>query len=165
MDEEKLIRKSREGDEAAFGELVTSCREKIMRHCASIVHDEEAAQDLVQETFLRAYTHLNTFAARSSFYTWVWRIAHNLSLNYVKKNRNEELFDENIGKSAQLSTEMYDEVLALLPPKQRVVFALYYIENLSQKEIGERLNIPYGTVRSRLHYAREKLASLRDFIE
>lgn len=168
MQEKELIIKARAGDEEAFASLVSLYRAKIFQHCLSIVKDEEIAQDLVQETLIHAFRHLDTFRMQSSFYTWLYRIAHNLSLNYLKKDKRakeRELKEEIFLTAAkeEVEEDNFDtklrEILKDLPPKQRIVVEMYYLEHIPQKEIAARLNIPPGTVRSRLFNARKKIST------
>ncbi|NGX62170.1 MAG: ECF RNA polymerase sigma factor SigW [Chlamydiae bacterium] len=164
MDEKKIIERCLEGDEEAFSLLVQENRSGVVRHCLGIVKDEEIAEDLTQETFLHAFSHLTTFRQEAKFSTWLWRIAHNLSLNYLKKKKKGELplIEEQIAERHKgCPPELFEEIEHLLPEKHRLVFSLYYQEGLPQKEIAKLLGIPYGTVRSRLHYARNTLQSLK----
>jgi RNA polymerase sigma-70 factor, ECF subfamily len=162
--ERELIRKSIEGEEGAFDMLVMQHRESVFRHCLGIVKDEEIAQDLTQETFVHAFQHLATFRMESRFSTWLWRIAHNLSLNYLKKNRTITLeFKEEILPSKWIKEENEDLLLKIqdamqhLSPKHRLVFELFELKHIPQKQIAAELGISYGTVRSRLFYARKKI--------
>lgn len=164
MQEKELIKLSLEGDEKAFEELIVPYKGELLRHCFSIVHDEEIAQDLTQETLLKVYQHLQDFRSEARFSTWLWRIAHNLSLNYLKKHPplesefKEELFVPE--KRSEVDEELLEkarEALATLPFKHRIVFEMYFQQKIPQKEIAAKLGIPHGTVRSRLHYARKKL--------
>lgn len=163
IEEEILIRKSLNGEQEAFGKLIAPHYEQIKKHCYSVVHDWELAEDLTQETFLRAFQKLNTFQKKSSFYTWVWKIAHNLSLNSLRKEKQTHLpLNEEILSSStdSLPEESWDRLLSHLNEKQKEIFDLYYIKKCSQKEIAYLLNIPYGTVRSRLFYIRRLFKEL-----
>lgn len=170
MDEKELIKLSLQGDEKAFSSLMLLHQEMVFRHCLSIVKDEEIAQDLKQEAFLHAYQHLNTFRMEAKFSTWIWRIAHNLCLNYLKKRRltelpyKEELLSEPPARK-EIDPEMMQKIhegLNTLAQEHRIVFEMYELQGMPQKQIAAQLNVPYGTVRSRLHYARKKL---RDFLK
>lgn len=166
MNEKELIERSCQGDAEAFKELIDPLRKKIFYLCFSIVKDEKSAEDLVQEAFVRAYHSLSTFEGKSGFYTWVNHIARNLSLNYLKKRKKHTLEVLHEGmiaappvKEEQTSDlqEYLESSLALLEEKQRLVFKYFEIDRLSIKEIAALLDIPTGTVRSRLYYARKKI--------
>lgn len=157
MDEKELIDKTLEGDEKAFEQLVKNHRDQIFHHCLDIVKQSAAAEDIVQEAFIHAYQHLKNFNRRSSFYTWLFRIAHNLALNYLKKESRRHEIEEKMDVAPSIDRAQFKELLPLLPYKQRIVFEMYYIDQLTQKEIGKKLGIAHGTVRSRLHYARAYL--------
>jgi len=131
------------------------------------VKDEEWAEDLTQETFLHAFSHLSTFKEEARFSTWIWRIAHNLCLNHLKKRRVQE--EEFVEQAHAAHTSQVEEdgleghIRHLLPQlslEQRQVFEMYDLQRIPQKEIAVRLGIPYGTVRSRLYYARHHLRNL-----
>lgn len=161
MQSEKiLIQKSIAGDEEAFATLVHAHEQKIFRHCYQVIKDEQIAHDLTQETFLHAYHHLNTFRMEAQFYTWLYRIAHHLCLNCLKKKKpfemelKEELLAEALPPQEEELSPFLQEAIAQLPEKQRTVIELYDIQKIPQKEIAARLNCPLGTIRSRLHYAR-----------
>lgn len=163
MSEKELIEKSLKGDKEAMDLLVRENWDRVYHHCLRIVLDESMAEDLAQETFLHAFSHLSTFQHRARFSTWVWRIAHNLSLNYLKKkHRSEQPLKEEIipGQVFEEEKAFYsqvEEALKTLDEKHRIVFELYDLKHIPQKEIAAQLNIPHGTVRSRLHYARLKI--------
>jgi RNA polymerase sigma-70 factor (ECF subfamily) len=166
MDEKELIQKCLQGDDSAFETLVQQNKMAVFHHCLKIVRDEEIAQDLMQEAFVHAYQHLESFRMEARFSTWLWRIAHNLSLNYLrKKHAFEQEYKEEILHPKLFVKEEVDEefllkiqqALAILPEKQRIVFEMYDLQHIPQKEIAAQLGISPGTVRSRLHYARQRL--------
>jgi RNA polymerase sigma-70 factor, ECF subfamily len=166
MDERELIQKSQQGDEEAFAQLMYAHQGMILRHCLSLVHDQEIAEDLTQEAFVQAYRHLARFRMEAHFSTWVWRIAHNLALNYLKKHRViEQEFQEGILHPHSLSEEGVTEeymskiraAMERLPAKHRVVFEMFALKRIPQKQIAATLGLACGTVRSRLHYARKKI--------
>lgn len=166
--EKELIQKSLGGDEAAFAILLGKSRPLIYRHCLSLVHDEESAEDLTQEACLQAFKGLNKFHQQSSFGTWLWRIAHNLSLNYLKKQRGDYSFNDailppNLSEKNEDQEELLSKILEAaehLSSKHRVVFEMYDLQHIPQKEIAARLGITGSTVRSRLFYARRKIREL-----
>lgn len=164
MDEESLINKSKEGDEKAFAELIEEYQPKIFAHILSMVKSESSAEDLTQESFIAAYRNIATFQKRASFFTWLWRIAHNKALGWLRSQKKEHVleFKEEIYYPPEVEEEKesISELLQFLPKRQEIVYRLFELENLSQKEIASQLNIPLGTVRSRIHYARKNLIKL-----
>ncbi len=165
MQEEELIEKSKKGDGAAFSTLATQYREKIFQMILGIVKDQGAAEDLTQEAFLHAFQKLSSFQQKSKFYTWLYRIAHNLAVNFLRKTTHlkEEPFQEPIFGTEETTIDMHElegnleKAMAILSPNQKAVFDMFVLKKMSHKEIAAHLNIPTGTVRSRLHYARLKL--------
>lgn len=171
MEEKDLIQRCLKGEEGAFETLVQQNRSNVYRHCLQIVKDEEIAEDLTQETFLRAFQRLQTFRMEARFSTWLWRIAHNLSLNYLKQHPKveqefkEELFVPKFIEKEEVDEELMERIhqaLEKLSPKHRIVFEMYDLKHIPQKQIAAELNISHGTVRSRLHYARKKI---REFLQ
>lgn len=168
MQEKELIEASKQGDDLAFKKLMDEYETKIFYFCLGKTKDEEAAKDLTQETFLKAFQHLTSFRSESSFYTWVYRIAFNETMNYLKKrerHKEEEFHEEHFSFHQEakpaFEVEAVQEAiqmgLSLLSSKHRIVFELYDLQKKSHKEIAVELHIPEGTVRSRLHYARQKM--------
>lgn len=164
MEEEQLINDSLKGNEKAMNELVRAHWDRVYHHCLRMVQEENTAQDLTQETFLHAFSHLATFQRKAKFSTWIWRIAHNLCLNYLKKPylKDQPLYenvlqDNHTPESDEGFTKQIEEALKELDEKHRLVFEMYDLQHIPQKEIAARLKISHGTVRSRLHYAREKV--------
>ena len=156
MDERDLIQKCVAGDEKAFTELMKSHQGMVFRHCLSVVHDQEIAEDLTQETFVHAYQHLKDFRMQARFSTWLWRISHNLSLNYLKKRRGvQQEFREELLSPQCLVQEGGDEermvnirkAMETLSPKHRIVFEMYDLQGVPQKQIAAELGLAYGTVR------------------
>jgi len=168
MREEELIDQSLKGDREAMDVLVREHWDRIYHHCLRMVNDEAMAEDLAQETFVHAFQHLASFQRRARFSTWVWRIAHNLSLNYLKKRHHQELpLIEEILPHQEIPHEtaffqQVEKALQTLDEKHRIVFDLYDLQHMPQKKIAEKLHIPHGTVRSRLHYARLKVREYFD---
>lgn len=168
MDETKLIKEALEGNDEAFAALIGPGKDALFNHLYSMTHDEGTAEELAQEAFLTAFRHLDTFRMESSFSTWLWRIAHNLCLNYLKKQHVTEcVFKEEI-TAAKLSQETLNEELEekieeavkKLPKKQRQVFEMVHFDHIPQKQIAAQLRVKEGTVRSRLFYARKKIRKL-----
>jgi len=180
-DETELIAKARDGDRDAFSVLVERYERRVVGVALAVVHNQDDALELAQETFVRAFENLKKFESRSSFSTWLYRIAANLSIDFWRREgrysvlRGEDAENElrrmpsGSGDSyrAASQTELGDrlkEALEQLTPEHRAVVLLREVEGLSYDEISDVLQCPRGTVMSRLHYARNKLRSiLKDF--
>lgn len=180
-DEKKLITRCQNGDIQAFRQLVERYEDRIYALACSIVGNQEAAKDVAQETFVRAYKALSTFEGKSSFYTWLYRIATNVCLNAAQKEsrRIDNVSLDGLQEKQGISPERFfgteepsndmeridlrqqiDKVLNHLSPDHRAVVVLKDIEDLSQEEIADTLNVSVGTVKSRLSRARAQLRDL-----
>ncbi len=174
-DDIRWIRKTKKGNHKAFEKLVVKYQRAIYGLTRKMVLDHDDTNDIVQDTFVKAYTNLEQFDEQYSFYPWLHRIAVNTTLNFVEKNRRyRETFNHGNEVGQDSPTEVnplthlihneYQEQIALLleklPVEQRMVFILRTSEELSYQEIRERLDISIGTVMSRLSRAREKLKEL-----
>lgn len=179
-DETELLERARNGDSQAFGVLVERYQRRVVGVAQAVVHNQDDAIELAQETFVRAYENLAKFESRSSFSTWLYRIAANLSIDFRRREgRHQVLRGEDAeteinrlpsptGDSYQetVRTELsgrINEALKELTPEHRAVILLREVEGLSYDEISEVLQVPRGTVMSRLHYARGRMrATLKD---
>lgn len=179
-----LIRKVLEADAAAFDELYERHASAVRRRLVRIVRDEAAADDLLQETFLKLWTRAEQWQATGSVAAWLARIATNLALNHLRSKRRRPArpleLPESSGDESELLVPGWmidnaglrpDEqaehaerraiaarLLGTLPEHQRRVVELAHEAGLDIGEIAEELDIPPGTVKSRLHYARATLA-------
>jgi RNA polymerase sigma-70 factor (ECF subfamily) len=179
-----LVTKAREGDTAAFRRLVERHQRRAFALAVSLVRDDSDAREVVQEAFIRVYRNLDGFEGGSSFFTWLYRIISNLSIDLLRKPGRQaaDLDEERIAAHAGegedatipfLSTyDGADPVDALrrreiaarlqsaldgLPPYHRAVVVLREIEGLSYEEMAQALGVSKGTVMSRLFHARQKL--------
>jgi RNA polymerase sigma-70 factor, ECF subfamily len=179
FDESALVAKAREGDLAAFNELVSTYSRKIFRLAKHITQNDEDAEDVLQETFLKAFEHLGSFQGQSKFYTWIVRIAVNESLMKLRKRKSDRtvpldepvdtgedtvvreiaVWDENPEQkySREELGKILDEAVQSLRPSFRTVFVLRDIEELSTEETSEALGISVPAVKSRLLRARLQL--------
>src|ERR1700732_3290167 len=179
FDESALVAKAREGDTTAFNELVNHYERKIFRLAKHITQNDEDAEYVLQETFLKAYEHLKDFQGQSKFYTWIVRIAVNESLMKLRKRKSDRtvpldepvdtgedtvvreiaVWEEN--PEQQYSREelggILEEAVEGLRPAFRTVFVLRDIEELSTEETAEALGISVPAVKSRLLRARLQL--------
>ena len=167
----ELIRRSQAGDTEAFGEVVTRYRTKIFGMVCGMVGNEQDAWDVAQEGFLKAWQSINRFEGRSSFYTWLYRLTMNLTIDWLRRKARREEVELNDGIPSVLPGPVVDcqraeirtwvnEALAKLSPEHRAVVVLKELEGLHYQEISVVLNISVGTVMSRLFYARKHLQSL-----
>jgi RNA polymerase sigma-70 factor, ECF subfamily len=179
-DEHLLVAAAKQGDSGAFEELVSRYEDKIFRLTNNITHNHEDAEDAMQEAFLKAYSHLDSFQGDSRFYTWLVRIAANEALMRLRKRRpNQVSIDEPIerdGETDLIPREIEDwrpspettygdaemrKILAAaiekLEPDYRVVLVLRDLEELSTQETAETLGLTETAVKSRLLRARLKL--------
>jgi RNA polymerase sigma-70 factor (ECF subfamily) len=167
---------------AAFDILVRRHRPRVVGVLYHLTGNREDAADLCQEAFVRALCHIHDFRGRSKFYTWLYRIAVNLALEQMRRRRLRSFYSlEQLASGAesdgvvlalasQLKTDkallikelqqQLNGALQELSPKHRTVVVLAEVEGLSMEEIGQVLGCSTGTVRSRLHYGKERLRSL-----
>ena len=166
--EKELVQQLQNGSLEALGQLYDRYQRLVYRTALAITCNPEAAADLLQDVFLRLYRYASHFDIDRPLEPWLYRMTTNLSYNWVKNNRRwlhplEELVDRIVSlgpRSPLVELEQKDEwalvqkALTSLPLQQRVVVVLFYLNELSLKEISGILDIPVGTVKSRLHYGR-----------
>jgi RNA polymerase sigma-70 factor (ECF subfamily) len=169
-----LIRRLQTGDLDALGVLYDRHRLTVYRTALAITRDPEAAEDILQEAFLRLHAHADHVDTRLPLPPWLYRITVNLSYTWVTRRRKwwvplEDFIDQLIGPGRyhpEPIAERNDELrvvqraIEALAFSQRVVIVLYYLNDLSLQEIADILGCPVGTVKSRLHYGRENLRHL-----
>lgn len=180
---DELVRRAKEGDDQAFTELVNIYSDRVYNLALRILHRQDDAADVLQETFIKVYEKIHTFDGRSDFFTWLYRIATNASLMKLRKEKRTVLTDEELEMSFDkpnsveisewqslplknmLSEEFrrhLDQAVESLPEIYRSVFILRDLENLSIKESSKILGITETNVKVRLKrarmYLREKLA-------
>ena len=174
-----VVQRARAGDHAAFRVLVERYQGRAYRLALRVLRDEDQAQDVVQDAFLKVYGSLDRFEGRSGFYTWLYRIVMNVCLDRKRRDRSDrevEWDEETAGGSladpagvdparpgpeaeapnTELRT-LVARAIEALPEDARRAIQLREIDGLSYKEIAEALGIPKGTVMSRLYYARRRL--------
>ena len=176
----KWVRQAKAGDEAAFGELVKTYHQRLYSVVYRFARNEDDANELAQQTWVKAWNKLHTFKGRSEFFTWLYRIATYVGLDHVRKQkrrREDELLEgveplRDHGAETPFSTNPqpdraaeHDEIrerfnLALedLSAEHRMALVLREVEGLSYDEIARAMKCRKGTVMSRLYYARKKLA-------
>lgn len=182
-DELKLIARSQSGDTTAFNDLVTRYRQRAFAMIYNMVRNEQDAWDLTQDGFLKAWKSINRFRGQSSFYTWLYRILTNITIDWLRRKQIEggtELDDsigitnvaagavttprEELPPASTLSDKeiraRIDEAIERLSPEHRTAITLREIEGLDYQEIADATGCSLGTVMSRLFYARKKLQSM-----
>lgn len=163
-DETEQIARILDGDHEAFRQLIDRHKDKLYRHCFYIVRDEDVAEDMAQETFIRAFRYLRRFDVRKgSFQTWLFTIATRLCLAHLRKQHALPLTEEDSIVSTHAEPEqsardqeMHDAVLRL-QPKYRTVISLHYWHGYSYEEIAAYMEAPIGSVRGWLHRAKKQL--------
>jgi len=180
-----LVEKCRKGDINAFELLVLKYQRRVFNLIYRLTGDNEMVEDIAQEVFLKAYKSLDSFQGKSSFYTWLYRIAINTSFNHIKSNKEnqfkvlesdsggDKIYDnaENILDTEQLIeqhelSKKIEEAINSLNDEQKTIIVLRDVEGLSYDEIGKIIGCPSGTVRSRLFRARKELKTkLENYIE
>ena len=175
-----LVRRAKKGDYRAFDLLVLKYQSRIVSIAFKFVKEIQLAEDISQESFIKAYRSIDSFREESAFYTWLYRITANTAKNYlVSKGRrkessiselsiseNEDFFElptndspEQILMAQSLKDTIYD-ALSGLPEDTRTALSLREFEGLNYEEIAEIMNCPIGTVRSRIFRGREALENL-----
>lgn len=179
-----LVERALDGDIAGFEKLVTRYQNKIMGYVGRMVNgDREEAEDITQETFIKAYRSLDSFRGQASFSTWLYKIATNLCIDRArtKKRRPQQAYsldepmdkDEEGGGGREISDSRFEpskgverdelrtlvrETVGEMPEKQRQVLIMCDLQGMPYEEIAEALDIPLGTVKSRIFHARADLA-------
>ncbi|MCP4538162.1 MAG: sigma-70 family RNA polymerase sigma factor [Chloroflexi bacterium] len=168
MIERTHIRLARQGDADAYGQLVTRHQQAVFNIAYRITGNRQEAEDVAQESFVKAYRALGRFDTERPFAPWLYRIATNTALNWVKRRRPEVTLDEETpladpspGPEAQAiaadTSARLRAAIAALPPNYRVVIELRHFQGLSYQEMSDALNVPVSDVKSWLFRARCKL--------
>lgn len=186
MEDKEIVLKILDGDHRAFQILVEKYQEMVFRTCMGLLHNPDDADDIAQEVFVEVYESLGYFRHEAKLSTWIYRIAVNKSLNYLKKTKRKSLFKslEEIfqpGQKNELSVSlveaadkdveaeeqkrMLETALNKLPENQRIAFVLFRYDELPQKEIAEIMGLSVSAVESLVHRARKNLYKLLENTE
>jgi RNA polymerase sigma-70 factor (ECF subfamily) len=174
----KRILQVLKGDQDAYGEIVELYKDKVYQISYRMLGNRHEAEDIAQEAFIRAFINIQSFNIDLKFSTWLFRIATNLCIDRIRKKKPDYYLDAEVAgtdglnmysqissktdmpekelESLELEETIQREILKL-PEKYRTVIVLKYIEELSLIEISEILNLPIGTVKTRIHRGREAL--------
>ncbi len=178
----EIVRRVQAGDVAAFDRIVERYRERVFGILYNLTSNREDAADLTQEAFIKAFQSIHRFSGQASFFTWLYRIAVNSTLSHLRKTRIRSFFSlERIDSEEPVAKEIVDaltdttgverdtyvrelqeklnDALQKLSIKHRTVVTLFEIDGLSHQEIADVMDCSVGTVRSRLHYAKQLLQS------
>jgi len=187
-EEQILVGKAQKGDMGAYDELVRRYQERIYATLYHMTSNHEDANDLTQDTFIKAFQALKTFKGGSSFYTWVYRIGVNKTINFLKQRKNRShmslndldfnaehdpdlvalISDRTPRREVNLAElqEKLNEAMQKLSDSHRLVVTLHDVQGLPHDEIAEIMDCNIGTVRSRLFYARQQLqAYLSEYLK
>lgn len=170
--DESIIAKVIDGDIDAYAEIVTRYETKLHSYVVYLIHDHTTANDVVQETFIKAYQNLQGFNSKYKFSSWIYRIAHNEAMNAVKKLRHmtgddinelpdrgyDQRIDELVDK--EILKEHVHGCLGCLEPKYREVIQLVYFEHMKYEEVSDILRIPTSTVGVWLSRAKARLKEI-----
>jgi RNA polymerase sigma-70 factor (ECF subfamily) len=171
--DKQLIDRALGGEQAAFGQLVTKYQDRLYNTLVHVVGSADTAYDVVQDAFVQAYVKLETFERASAFYTWLYRIAFNLamtrrrrekpsvSVEQAREDSGHEPLDHSDPPEARMEqAERAGQVqaaLAALSEEHRTILVLREVDGCAYEQIAEILNLPIGTIRSRLYRARLQL--------
>jgi RNA polymerase sigma-70 factor (ECF subfamily) len=188
QEDDAWVARARAGDTAAFQALFQKYQRRVYAVALGVVKRPEDAMDIVQDAFIKVHRHLDSFQGSSSFYTWLYRIVMNLGIDHVRKNRKvvewgdavpmdqaagdrtliPRVADSNPSRTV-VRRELSDKIrqaLDTLPEYHRAVILLREVEGMSYEEIAEVLNVPKGTIMSRLFHARRKMQDeLQTYLE
>jgi RNA polymerase sigma factor RpoE len=188
VDEKVLVERTRRGDMGAYDALIRRYQQRIYATVYHMTSNHEDANDLTQESFIKAYQALKSFKGGSSFYTWIYRIAVNKTINFLKQRKNHvsmslndldfnaehdpdlvALVSDNTPRRDIGLSELAEKLNAAmqkLSEHHRLVVTLHDVQGLSHEEIAKIMDCNVGTVRSRLFYARQQLqAYLSDYLK
>jgi len=160
-----LMRAIQKGDMVAFNAMVNRYKDRLMNVIGRMLSSQEEAEDIVQETFVRVYQHRQSFNFQHCFSTWIYTIGLNLARNELRKRRRFKFFEisEFQGNEKEFAVdpkmpnrlpEMLSEAMDTLPRKYREAFLLRDIDEMPYEEVAKVLDVPLGTVKSRVNRAR-----------
>ncbi|MFH5832431.1 RNA polymerase sigma factor [Halalkalibaculum sp. DA3122] len=178
LEDDTLVKRAIGGNESAYKKLVDKYERAIYFHILKMVRDQKQVEDLVQETFVKAFDNLNSYSTNYAFSTWLYRIATNHTIDYLRKKKlktlsidepvktrdgdmNMQLPDEHAATDRSLirkqRQQMVQQAIENLPPKYRKVIQMRHMEEKSYQEIADILDKPLGTIKAHIFRAREML--------
>ncbi len=163
LEELHWIHRCRRGDEMAMGSIIAKHRRRLVRVAANVLRDPAEAEDVTQEAFLKAFRELHKLRDDSAFSGYIYRICVRLCMDRLRSKRVEAMVVDmpEPSRGSQVETQvLVDDLLAELTPELRATLVLREMEQMSYEEVAEMMKVPVGTVRSRLHTARERFRNL-----
>ncbi len=173
--DQEIVEKILKGQGELYEEIITRYKNGVYSLCMRMIRNNEDAKDLSQEAFIKAYQNLDKYNPDYKFSTWIFRVASNLCIDYLRKNKTKTLpYDDKLTMSHDMASaeDMYihsdnkkqiEKAIKDLPEEYRVLILLYHKEGLSYEEMGEVLKLPMSKVKNRLYRARNRLKdSLKD---
>src|ERR1035437_6350039 len=174
VDENELIKATLEGDKQAFGEIVKTYQKMVARTVKGMLGDSVYADDVGQEVFIKLYYSLPEFRGEARLSTYIQKIAVNLTLNEIKRRKrffsifsqkgNNEMFEYEIAdqdnQERRETSEIVNKALQAMDPKFRIILTMRMLQGYSTKEVAEILDLPMGTVLSRLSRVQEQLRNI-----
>jgi len=174
INDEKIVESVLNGSSERYREIVNRYHPKLLRYTITLIGNKDKAEDIVQETFIKAYVNLHSFDTKKKFSSWLYRIAHNEAINNIRKYRREvsleenELFVNKIASSQNVSKEVIDNEKALeigrciqkLSIKYSEPLELFYIGEKTYEEISDILRLPISTVGVRINRAKQMVKKI-----
>jgi RNA polymerase sigma-70 factor (ECF subfamily) len=165
LSDEEVVKQVQESNQELYAIIIDRYQAKLIRYVFNLIKDKDKAEDVVQETFIRAYVNLNIFNAKNKFSSWIYQIAHNQTINHIKKHQREvplpDEFDSQSEEDLQKNFEQKEVgkrvnfCLEKIPLLYREPLYLYFLEEKSYQEISDILRMPMGTVATRINRAKK----------
>lgn len=156
------------GDSESFAPLVERYSDMLYTLLCRLLQNEEDASDLLQESFIKAFRHINRFNGKSSFSTWIYRIAYNEAIDYLRKKRSKasynieieevaDIAEEEIEETIETDSEDLQKALDKLAPKDKALLLMFYSDDLSIREMADVTSMSESNIKVKLHRLRSKL--------
>jgi len=168
--DKEIVNKIRSNDPDSYSIIIDRYKNKLLRYATNLVHNEDEAAHIVQDSFIKAYINLNGFNIKKKFSSWIYRIVHNEAVNAIKKYKKEVPILDNIDfKSNQNIENDFEQketaahvkdCLGLMPLIYSEPLSLYYLDEKSYEEISDILRIPMGTVATRINRAKKLMKNI-----